>query len=70
VARHEAARGLLEQARESLALAEGRYQAGAGSVLEVADAQAAFTAAGFGLVRAHLDVATARARLVRATGGP
>ena len=55
-------------ASERLRLAEGRYQTGAGAVLELDDAQ--FTAAGARAqrVRARYDLATARARLERAVG--
>lgn len=58
----------LESARERLRLAEGRYQAGAGSIIELGDAQVAATSAGAQQVQAEYDLAAARARLLRALG--
>jgi outer membrane protein len=55
-------------ARERLRLAEGRYQAGAGSLLELSDAQVALTAAAAQQVRAEYELAAARAALLRALG--
>ena len=55
-------------ARERLRLAEGRYQSGVGSIIELGDAQVAFTSAGAQLAQARFNVATARARLVQALG--
>jgi outer membrane protein len=68
-ARRDVADVLLGQARENLALAEGRYQSGAGSIIELTDAQAALTGARGQAVRAGFDVGAARARLLRALGG-
>ena len=59
---------LVAQAQENLELAEGRYQAGVGSIVELTDAQAALTSARAQQVRAGYDLATARARLTRAVG--
>lgn len=70
VARRGAAAVAVSSSREALSLAEGRYQAGAGSILEVTDAQAAYTTARYGELRAQLDAAVARARLAHAVGGP
>jgi outer membrane protein len=67
-ARRDAAAVLVAQARENLELAEGRYQAGVGTIIELADAQAALTSARAQGVRAGYDLATARARLQRAVG--
>jgi outer membrane protein len=58
----------LESSREQLRLAEGRYQTGAGSALELSDAQVTATSAGAQRVRADYDLATARAQLLRALG--
>ncbi|ABC82739.1 TolC family protein [Anaeromyxobacter dehalogenans] len=58
----------LVNARERLRLAEGRYQAGAGSIIELGDAQVAATSAGAQVVQAEYDLAAARARLLRALG--
>ena len=63
-ATHEAA----THARVRLTLAEGRYQAGVGSVIELGDAQVALTAAAAQEVQAVFNLATARARLCQALG--
>ena len=63
-----AAEEALLNARERLRLAEGRYQAGAGSLLELSDAQVALTSAGAQRVRAEYELASARAELLRALG--
>ncbi|MBE2253348.1 MAG: TolC family protein [Myxococcus sp.] len=70
-----AAREALEVAHEAktasgerLRLAEGRYQAGAGSVIELSDAQVAFTQAGAQVAQAGFTLAAARARLLAAVG--
>jgi len=59
---------LVAAAHERRDLAEGRYQAGVGSILELSDAELNFVNARFQEVRARLDVAQARARLDRALG--
>ncbi|HET9595281.1 MAG TPA: TolC family protein, partial [Anaeromyxobacteraceae bacterium] len=58
----------LVNARERLRLAEGRYQAGAGSAIELGDAQVALTTAAAQRVQAEYNLATSRAQLVRALG--
>lgn len=55
-------------AEERLKLAQGRYRAGAGSALEVGDAQVAFTSAQAQRVQAGFNVSVARARLLAALG--
>jgi outer membrane protein len=65
-----AARKLVTAARERRDLAEGRYQAGVGSILELSDAETNFVNARFSEVRALLDVGQAHARLDRALGRP
>jgi outer membrane protein len=55
-------------AREQLRLAEGRYQAGVGSGLELSDAQLAVQNASAQRVRAEYNLATARAGMLRALG--
>jgi outer membrane protein len=55
-------------ARERLRLAEGRYEAGVGNVIELADAQLALTAAEAQAVQAQFQLSTARASLLRALG--
>jgi outer membrane protein len=63
-----AARKLLEAAHQRRDLAEGRYQAGVGAILELSDAELGFENARFQEVRAVLDLQQARARLERAAG--
>lgn len=60
----------LLNAREQLRLAEGRYQTGTGSIIELGDAQVAATSAGAQVAQARFNVATARAHLLEALGGP
>jgi outer membrane protein len=55
-------------ARERLRLAEGRYQAGAGSIIELQDAQVAETTAAAQVVQAEYALSLARASLRRAMG--
>ena len=66
----EAAREAAANARVRLTLAEGRYQAGVGSVIELGDSQVAFTSAAAQEVRARFDLGTARAKLLLALGRP
>ncbi len=60
----------LLNARERLRLAEGRYQTGTGSIIELGDAQVALTAAGAQQVQADYTLASARAQLLKALGRP
>ena len=69
-AKMPAANALLASATETVRLAEGRYQAGAGGIVEVTDAQTVYTQARFGLIQAEFDIETARARLQKALGLP
>jgi outer membrane protein len=55
-------------ARERLGLAEGRYQTGVGSIIELADSQLAYTAAAAQRVQAEYNLASARAALLKALG--
>ncbi len=64
----EAAGEAEASAREQLRLAEGRYQAGAGSILELGDAQVAASTAAAQRVQAEYDLSSARAALLRALG--
>ena len=57
-----------EQARENLELADGRYQAGVGNVIELTDAQAQRASAEAEYVRALYGFHTAVAELERAIG--
>lgn len=58
----------LKSARESLALAEGRYEAGVGQSLEVTDAQVAAAKAETDHVQALYDYQLAAAKLAKAMG--
>ncbi len=58
----------LANAREQLRLAEGRYRTGQGSVIELSDAQVAFTTAAAQDVSARYSLASARAQLLAALG--
>jgi outer membrane protein len=53
---------------ENLRLATGRYDAGAGDIIEIIDAQVQMTLAETNLVQARFDYAIAVASLYRATG--
>lgn len=57
-----------ELAKSSLSLAEERFTAGAGSTLEVRDAQVKLTTAQLNVVTAEVDVELARANLYRIVG--
>ena len=63
-----AATKLMAAATERRDLAEGRYQAGVGSIIELSDAQLNYVNARFQQLQAGLDVAQARARLQHALG--
>jgi outer membrane protein len=58
----------LENTREQLRLAEGRYQSGVGSVIELGDAQLAFSNASAQQVQAQYSVYSSRAALLAALG--
>jgi outer membrane protein TolC len=62
------ARKGVQSGRESLALAEGRYNTGAGNIIELTDAQASFTTAEANLVQALYDYQISIANLERAMG--
>ncbi len=66
----DAANEALVNAREQLRLAEGRYQQGVGSIIELGDAQIAATAAAAQVVQADFNLSTARAQLLSALGRP
>jgi outer membrane protein len=55
-------------AAERLKLAEGRYAAGVGNIIELADAQLALTSARSQVVQEEFRLATARAQLLKALG--
>ena len=60
----------LVNAADQLRLAEGRYEAGVGSIIELGDAQVAATSAGQQQVQSEYSLAQARAGLLRALGRP
>jgi outer membrane protein len=61
-------RNALVAARQRLSLAEGRYQNGSGSVIELGDAQIAAANAAAQVVQTDFQLATARAQLLFALG--
>jgi outer membrane protein len=63
-----AARDAVDNAKEQLRLAEGRYQAGVGTIIELSDAQVQLTNAAAQLVQAQYNLSTARAKLLAALG--
>ncbi len=69
-AREQAARRAAEAAQEALRVAQGRYQAGVGSILEVATAQAQFASVQESLLQAQAARWTSLAALRRAVGLP
>jgi HAE1 family hydrophobic/amphiphilic exporter-1 len=60
----------LNKAKENLDIANGRYDAGVGTIIEVTDAQSSHIRAETDLVNARYDVAIARAKLEKAVGLP
>jgi outer membrane protein len=67
-ARQQALGKTLEQVREGLRLAEGRYAAGLATIVELGDAQASLASTEAQAIRAGLDEAVARAGLERLVG--
>jgi len=63
-----AADDVVVNARKRLDLAEGRYQTGVGSMIELGDAQVALSNAEAQKVQADYNLASARARLLQALG--
>ena len=66
--RIKANKAAADAARENLDLANGRYQVGVGSIIEVTDAQQLYTDAQTTYVRALYDYRIAQASLTRAVG--
>jgi outer membrane protein len=62
------AEDVFTNSRERLRLAEGRYQAGVGSIIELGDAQLALTTAAAQKVQAQYQLYTARTQLLKALG--
>jgi outer membrane protein len=63
-----AAGDALANAKEQLRLAEGRYETGVGSVIELSDSQLGLTSAAYQQVQAEYTLAQARAGLIKALG--
>jgi outer membrane protein len=64
----DAAQDALVNARERLRLAEGRYESGVGTIIELGDAQVALTNAAATVVQAQFNLGSARAQLLSALG--
>jgi len=64
----DAAGEALVNATDQLHLAEGRYEVGVGSIIELSDAQLALTTAAQQKVQAEYNLAQARASLLKALG--
>jgi len=58
------------KAKENLDLANGRYQVGVGSIIEVTDAETTYTSAQTDRIRALYDYKIAEAQLAKAIGNP
>jgi outer membrane protein len=65
-----ASKKALEAARENFRLAQGRYQVGVGSIIEVTDAQVQYFQADLKFVQALYDYRVSEARLDKAIGKP
>jgi outer membrane protein len=65
-----AAQESVRNAAERLKLAEGRYAAGVGNIIELSDAQLALTTARSQVVQEEYRLAVARAQLLKALGRP
>jgi outer membrane protein len=65
-----AAEDALANTRDRLRLAEGRYQTGVGSIIELGDAQLALNTTAAQRVQAQYQLYTARAQLLKALGRP
>jgi outer membrane protein TolC len=66
--RIKATEAALTAARENLDLANGRYQVGVGTIIEVTDAQTLYTDAQTSNIQSIYDYKTAEAQLIRAMG--
>jgi len=67
-ARRDVSRILVGQAKENLELAQGRYQAGLGTIIDVTTSQTSYTSAQAQEVKALFDLASAWAQLQHAIG--
>jgi outer membrane protein len=67
-AARESAKSAAASAKETLELQQGRYQAGLGTILDLSNAQSQYADGQLRVVNANFDLATAWARLKKATG--
>jgi len=67
-ARSDTLESSVDKARENLDIAEGRYEAGVGPIIEVTDARVALTEAETNLTQAQYDYHLAYTRLMKSTG--
>ncbi len=63
-----ASQDALDSSREQLRLAEQRFSTGVGNIIELNDAQVAYTTAAAQVVQARFALASARAQLLAALG--
>ena len=68
IAQLEASGEALANARGRLALADGRYEAGVGNIIELGDAQIALTQAESQRIQSEYNISLARAQLISALG--
>ncbi|MDB4974078.1 MAG: outer rane efflux protein [Myxococcaceae bacterium] len=68
LAQLDAAGEALTNARGRMALAEGRYEAGVGNIIELGDAQIALTQAESQRIQSEYNISLARAQLISALG--
>jgi TolC family type I secretion outer membrane protein len=66
----KASKAAQDAAKENLDLANGRYQVGVGSIIEVTDAQATYTSAEVDYVNSLYNYKIAEAQLLKAVGTP
>ena len=69
-ASHEGFKATVRSARENLDIANGRYEAGVGAILDVTDAQVSLTTAESNLAQAFYNYHLAFSKLLRTTGTP
>jgi outer membrane protein len=65
-----AAQAVLKNSKDLLRLAEGQYETGIGSIIQLSDAQVAESMAEAQVIQADFTLATARAQLLKALGRP
>jgi len=70
IASLEAAKVVVMNAKELLRLAEGQYENGLGSIIQLSDAQVAASSAQAQQIQAEFNLAAARAQLLKALGRP